>query len=498
MSDSTLPAVLLTIPWARVPLALLGRLLPVIRETAQLIQQFRTSDITPTAAFEFENALNGLLREIGRLIVDWVYNHLEPDEPELLPTRLHFDGEYYRRRKKTPNRHVATLFGTITLMRFLYQPVESAESSIFPLEIRLGLEAGIATPALADCVAHYSANCTQNQVREILTRDHGVGWSVKTLRKVTASVSAGMAEHRHAAQVAKVLSWLKQADASSGNRKPVLAAGRDGIFLPIRNEPCYREGATATLSVYDRCGQRLGTVYLGHMPEAGQGTLSDQLTALIEDVLATWNGLLPRLAYVTDAGHHPTEYFDNVLNNMRNHRRPDEYLAWEWVVDYYHACEYISKLAEALFGAAGREVHAWAAKMRKWLKNKPGGINRVLHSAAAVRHKRGLLGTVRAYEQAYNYLRGHMPFMDYVDYRNRHLPIGSGVTEAACKTVFTQRFKQSGMSWDIEGGQTIVDLRVIHLSGVWGQVRQQYLSSKTLPNIPTQPQLHRNIIQNAA
>lgn len=496
MSDSTLPA-LLTIPWAQVPMMLLGRLLPVIREMARLIQQFRTSDITPTAAFEFENALNGLLREIGRLIVDWVYNHLEPNQPDLLPSRLDYAGEHYRRRDKTASRHVATLFGSITLMRFLYQPVESAERSIFPLEIRLGLEAGIATPALADRVAHYSANCTQNQVREILTRDHGVSWSVKTLRNVTASVSAGMALHRHAAQVAKLLAWLKQADASSGNRKPVLAAGRDGIFLPIRHEPCYREGATATLSVYDRRGQRLGTVYLGRMPEAGQGTLSDQLTALIEEVLAKWDRPLPRLAYVTDAGHHPTEYFDNVLNNMRNPRHPDEYLAWEWVVDYYHACEYISKLAEALFGA-GREAHAWAAKMRKWLKNKPGGINRVLHSAAAVRHKRGLLGTVRAYEQAYNYLRGHMPFMDYVDYRNRHLPIGSGVTEAACKTVFTQRLKQSGMSWDIEGGQTIVDLRVIQLSGVWGQVRQQYLSSKTLPDIRTQPQFHPNITQNAA
>lgn len=395
MSNSTLPAMLLIIPWTQTPLTLVGRLLPAIREITRLIQQFRTSDITPTAAFEFENALNGLLRQIGRLIVHWAYNHLEPDEPGLPPIRLHFDGEYYRQRKKTPNHHVATLFGTITLMRFLYQPIESAERSIFPLEIRLGLEAGIATPALADRVAIHSANCTQSQVREILTRDHSIGWSVKMLRKVTASVSAGMAEHRHAAQVAKVLAWLKAADASSGNRKPVLAAGRDGIFLPIRHEPCYREGATATLSVYDRRGQR-------------------------------------------------------------------------WVVDYYYACQYISKLAEALFGA-GREAHAWAAKMRKWLKNKPGGINRVLHSAAAVRHKRGLVGTMRDYDQAYNYLRGHMSFMDYADYRNRHLPIGSGVTEAACKTVFTHRLKQSGMSWEIEGGQTVVDLRVIHLSGVWAK-----------------------------
>jgi hypothetical protein len=66
----------------------------------------------------------------------------------------------------------------------------------------------------------------------------------------------------------------------------------------------YREGATATLSVYNRRGQRLGTVYLGRMPEPGQGTLSDQLTRLITEVLSQWTGPLPRLAYVTDAGHH--------------------------------------------------------------------------------------------------------------------------------------------------------------------------------------------------
>ncbi len=61
------------------------------------------------------------------------------------------------------------------------------------------------------------------------------------------------------------------------------------------------------------------------------------------------------------------------------------------------------------------------------------------------------------------------------------LPIGSGVTEAACKTVFTQRLKQSGMTWSLEGGQRIVDLRVIQLSGLWPQVYQAYLQAKILP-----------------
>ncbi|MGB4860592.1 MAG: hypothetical protein WBP11_14865, partial [Dokdonella sp.] len=42
-------------------------------------------------------------------------------------------------------------------------------------------------------------------------------------------------------------------DGSKGRRKITLAVGRDGIMLPIRNEKTYKEGAVATVTVYDRC-----------------------------------------------------------------------------------------------------------------------------------------------------------------------------------------------------------------------------------------------------
>ena len=76
--------------------------------------------------------------------------------------------------------------------------------------------------------------------------------------------------------------------------------------------------------------------------------------------------------------------------------------------------------------------------------------------------------------------------MDYPARVARNEPIGSGVTEAACKTVFTQRLKQSGMTWKVESGQWIVDLRVIHLSGVWSEVYQSYLGSKATVQMGTQ------------
>lgn len=76
--------------------------------------------------------------------------------------------------------------------------------------------------------------------------------------------------------------------------------------------------------------------------------------------------------------------------------------------------------------------------------------------------------------------------MRYHTYKRQHLPLGSGVTEAACKIVFTQRLKRSGMSWTIKGGQVILDLRVIALSGVWDAVHLRYLTSKPMPIIQGQ------------
>jgi hypothetical protein len=73
--------------------------------------------------------------------------------------------------------------------------------------------------------------------------------------------------------------------------------------------------------------------------------------------------------------------------------------------------------------------------------------------------------------------------MQYAGYRTVGMPIGSGVTEAACKTVFTQRLKRSGMTWKTEGGRVIVDLRVLHLSGIWQEVHAESLHAKPQPKV---------------
>src|SRR3989449_9958704 len=121
-----------------------------------------------------------------------------------------------------------------------------------------------------------------------------------------------------------------------------------------------------------------------------------------------------------------------------------------------------------------------AKQMRKHLKTKSDGITRVLQSASALRQQRGLWGTPKLYDQAYAYLKKRTHWMRYRHYHSQRLPLGSGITEAACKIVFTQRLKRSGMSWTRAGGQVILDLRVIWLSGVWNEVHGRYFAAKTM------------------
>jgi hypothetical protein len=310
-------------------------------------------------------------------------------------------------------------------------------------------------------------------------------------------MAEGIAPFQHAARLQMLLGWLTEAAGKIGPVRFTLAVGRDGLMLPIRGKDTYKEGATATVSVLDRWGKRLGTIYLGHMPEPGQGTLSGELTQLLRDVLVQWQGASPRLVYITDAGFHPRDYFENVLSRMLNPKCPQRYLEWEWTVDYYHACCYVSKVAEAIFGP-GRDAHSWAAKMRRWLKEKPGGIHRVLRRAGALCTIRGLVGADKAYQEAYAFLRKHAPWMDYAGRRRRRMPIGSGVTEAACKIVFSQRFKCSGMKWDITSGAFILELRVAVLSRTWTAVRDAMFASQCPMPPPTHAQERGLPYANAA
>lgn len=475
-------------------------LAPAVDGIRRMIDNLRRGPTSPGVVAQFEKDLQDATRELARVAAQWTYNHLEPAAVRDAPREVHFQGDSYRRLgKKTPHA-VSTLFGAIALRRLGYRAAAGVgEPVLFPLCRMLGVVHG-ATPALAERVAFYQAEAGATQQRTLarLRRDHGVSMGVKRLRQVTEYVAAAMEGCRLEAQAEQLVAWLEQAQAPRGRHRPVLAVGRDGITLglPVKGGSIYEVATTGTLSVYDRRGRRLGTVYLACTPQPGQATMSGQLTQLLEEVLRRWSGPLPRLSYVTDAGDNETTYYKKVLRRLR-HPLTGQRLEWTWVVDYYHTSERLWKMAEALFGTSPR-VRSWVRKMQKLLL-KPGGVGRVLHSAAALRNRLRLAGQrLTDFQRAYRYLQTRRRHMRYAEYRRLGLPIGSGVTEAACKTVYTQRLKLSGMRWRWAGAQTILTLRVILLSGVWSQVYARTLRVQSEVQVRTPDQLGERKATKAA
>jgi hypothetical protein len=488
------PAAPVTLP------ALSDVLAPTLQRLHDLVEAFRVQPVSPARARDFEQQLQQTLREGGRVLVQHTYNHLEPADVGALPKHVHLEATFYTRLNAKTAQNAWTLFGPIRLWRVGYRPTDKGgDPTLFPLPRALGLVQG-ATAALAERAARLlgETGMTQQRTLERLRQEHGVGWGVKKLRQVTAAVAAALAEQRHEAQVEKLQALLAQASAGTGKHKPVLSVGRDGIALGVRCKggAVFEMATTGTVSVLDRRGRRLGTVYLAYTPEPRQGMLSHQLTRLLRALLRRWQGPLPRLCYVTDAGDNETTYYDKVLSRLK-HPRTGAPLEWIRVVDYYHASERLWTLAELLFGKGQRSV-AWARKMQKWLL-KPGGVNRVLHSAAAFRDRCGLSTKKRAeFRTAYRYLQKRMKYLNYAAYRRLGIPLGSGVTEAGCKTVYTQRLKLSGMRWHKAGAQTILNLRVLQLSGVWDEAYACVLQGYEEVRVGGPRASHENEAENAA
>lgn len=71
------------------------------------------------------------------------------------------------------------------------------------------------------------------------------------------------------------------------------------------------------------------------------------------------------------------------------------------------------------------------------------------------------------------YFRTNLHRMRYSSFRAQGMHLGSGIAEAACKTVVATRAKRSGMRWTPEGLDAILALRSAVLNGAFDQCWQE-------------------------
>ncbi len=414
----------------------------------------------------FERRLERLVRELARVIMQRTFRRIESRDRDQTVSSFDFNGESFRRNRRTP-KEVDTRFGQVTYQRWFYQNTQAKSSGVAPLDVRLGLVAGRMTPALAEVTGRLAADLPQQPTLDMISERFGVRPSVEAYRRVIADLATQVRVVHDDEAIEQLAKWIEQARQSTGKHDVLLQVGRDGVFVQTR--PCWEEASCGTIAVYDRNRKRLGTIYLGQMPERDQPTMTKRLTHVIEGVLPRIGGKTPSLRYVTDAGTHPQSYFKKVLSKMKDPvtgRR----LKWSWGVDFFHACEYVSLLAASIFGKGSERASEWAEQQRHTLRHEDDAVSKVVARAAQQKRRNGLKGTKDDYHTAINYLKKYRSHMDFAERKRRGDPIGSGITEAGCKVIFNQRLKQSGMRWHRQTGQYIVDLRTANRSGIWNRI----------------------------
>ena len=105
------------------------------------------------------------------------------------------------------------------------------------------------------------------------------------------------------------------------------------------------------------------------------------------------------------------------------------------------------------------------------LKHEPGTVTELLEQLREALGQ-GKLGAKdkKGLKTAITYYENNQARMDYPSYRAEFLPIGSGVTEAACKTLVKERMCGSGMKCKSSGASQVLRRRgLIQTECRWNQ-----------------------------
>ncbi len=434
------------------------------------LREFSRRELTPRSFQEFELRLERLGRELARVLLQHALNKTEASSrpnPIQWQCRTHYPigGQ---------SRSIETRLGTVEYCRWVYQNGLFFVRDVAAMDLRLGLIDDRVSPALAHKLGRLAADLPQQPAIEQLAEQFNVFFSVDSYRRVVECLSYEVRFLHDKVAIEQLAQWIDDASKTNGNHEVLLLVGRDGVHVPMRG--CWKEAGCATLAVYDRNRKRLGTIYLGEMPQSKQTELTKRLIDVIQGTLQASSNLMLKLRYVTDAGSLPCSFYRKVLSKMK-HPVTGKILTWSWGVDFYHACEYVSQLSDALFGVGTKESQDWFKEQRHTLRHDTNGVQKVVTRAAQQKRRHGLVGSAKDYNRAKGYLTRYRDHMDYAKRRTEGDPIGSGVTEAGCKVIFNQRMKQSGMRWSRRGGQWIVDLRTACRSRLWARIWDRYLNS---------------------
>jgi hypothetical protein len=370
--------------------------------------------------------------------------------------------------------------GPVRVERSLYRPAQGGHA-VCPLELRAGIIEGAWTPLAAKQATWVVAHLTPQEGAELFALLGNMTPSKSTLDRLPKALSVPWETQRP-----RFEATLRQQEEIP-HEAVAMAVSLDGVMAPMKDgqrqakrtharamgkSPSgpagYQEVGCATVSYYDRHGERLCTRRLARMPEPNKATLKSQLTAEVMGALIQRPDL--RVVKVADGAPDNWSYLGETLPFGVE------------VLDFYHAAEHLGAALGAAYGEGTPTYQERVETLSEVLRDEPRGVDKVVGALCRLRMR---YPRRQAIHTALSYFRDHRHRMRYADLRAQNLPIGSGVVEAACKTLVSQRLKRSGMRWRMAGGQAILTFRALcqseRFERAWPLLVTTYKRSVTLP-----------------
>ena len=152
---------------------------------------------------------------------------------------------------------------------------------------------------------------------------------------------------------------------------------------------------------------------------------------------------------------------------------------WKWaeenlppgtvfIQDFWHVCDHLSALAQALFGELWQPRFA---QWKEWLR--ASHLDRILKELKMERQQRHEK-IRKLIDEEITYLEGGQARMDYARYEQEGWPIGSGAIEATCKHLVKERFCVTGARWRRANIYKMLALRIAIFNQEWSECWEAY------------------------
>lgn len=368
-------------------------------------------------------------------------------------------------------RTVVSLLGEVKFRRHYYHCEDCSQGTV-PWDQTLGLDARRQTPAAKEIVSlGGTVDPFAESAEKLILKMSGLRVSESTVRRLTEAVGAEIGKVQSQGEVfgeSKTWEWHKDAEG-----KTVAYVSTDATGVGIQGY----QGAEADGRMIN-----VGMVYNPIPDEKDRRAHPARVRPPWQTRYVTsMNGLdglaMPLRQQGAQVGMDAADRWVAISdggNGLEEFLRINFPRVEAVILDFYHATEYLGKIAQAWYPADEEALKVWMDHWCHDLKHKGGEF--VLDGLRDLLVCRGVPNAVRVrLEEAITYFDNQKHRMDYPSYRAKGWQIGSGPVESACKTVIGMRMKQSGMRWGSDHADEISHIRALFRSeaGQWDSFWQR-------------------------